>query len=172
MRHTVFGLLISLLMTTVAADAQAQMKEFVSAEGHFRVLMPGTPAVETHSVTFADSNASATMYMTSVDLGDDVTYAVMYYDYPPGVAFGTPQQILAKARDTSVSGKTLVSDKPIHLGRVPGRAYKVTLSDGNVMEARIYLVGQRLYDMVVGATPALIDGLDRKTFFDSFKIVK
>ena len=170
MRYRMLMMLAGVLLTAAAASAQTEMKEYVSAEGRFRVLMPGTPTIETQNVTYADSNASATMYMASVDLGDDATYAVSYYDYPPGVANGTPEQILAQARDASISGKTLVWDVPIALGRVPGRAYRAVLGDGNVMEFRIYLVGQRLYSMVVGATPKLFDGLDRKTFFDSFTI--
>ncbi len=173
MRCFFLSLLTSLLLVAATAvPAVAQTKEFVSKDGRFRVLMPGTPTTETHPVTFAGSDASATMTMVSVDLSDDVTYAVMYYDYPPGLATGTPQQALAQARDNSASGKTLVWDKAIHLGRAPGRAFKVVVGDGNVMEARDYLVGRRLYSTVVGATPALYDGLDRKTFLDSFKITK
>jgi hypothetical protein len=171
MRSFTLGLTLLLLMTGIAPSAQAQMKEFVSKDGRYRVLMPGAPGHETHIIKYKD-NASSTQDMSFVDIGDDVTYAVTYNDIPPGAMDGTSEQILVNTVHAATNDKTLVWNKAISLDGVPGRAYKAVNKSGGIFEARSYLVGQRLYQTAIGATPTKYDKLDRRTFFDSFKIIK
>jgi hypothetical protein len=171
MRRFTLGLTLLLAMTGIAPSAPAQMKEWVSKDGRYRVLMPGAPGHETQIIKYKN-NASATQDMSFVDVGDDVTYAVTYVDIPPGATDGTPEQILVNTVQTATNDKTVVWDKTISLDGVPGRAYKAVNKRGGIFEGRSYLVGQRLYQTMIAAMPIKYDKLDRRAFFDSFKIIK
>jgi hypothetical protein len=170
MRCSVLALTL-LLMTGATASAQAQMKEYVSKDGRYRVLMPGTPGHENQTIRYKNGT-SATQEMSSVDVGDEVTYAVMYHDIPPGATDGTPEQTMVNAVKAATRDRTLVWDKAISLNGVPGRSLKVISKSGSILEVRYYVSGQRFYQLVVGATPAKYNQLDLPTFFDSFKIIK
>ena len=49
----------------------------------------------------------------------NVSYMLMYNDYPPDVANLTADVMLERFRDGAVSGKTLLSDEVISLNGVP-----------------------------------------------------
>jgi uncharacterized protein (TIGR03067 family) len=83
---------------------------------------------------------------------------------------------LDKARDLftrDLKGKDLkgkvVSEKDIKLGKYPGRAFDIKVA-GEIVRARIYLTGTRMYQVTVTGSKELVDGADAKKFLDSLKI--
>jgi hypothetical protein len=170
----------------------APMRFFTSPEGHFSVTMPGTPVQGSEQAKLSE-DASITIYEFSISLAsDNISYLVMYNDYPAGYAEDAPQEVLARTRDGAVKTKTLNSDQVIELtvsagpdsasakdagdqGRstsgavVPGRAFTSTDTDGYHYSVRQYLRGKRLYQLIVvsnkGYTASQTD-----EFMNSFKI--
>jgi len=131
-----------------AAQATATMQTFTSADGRFSVLLPGTPKQETQQVSLQGGGAS-TLYEFSVDLeNDNVTYMVMYNDYPANYANEAPQTTLARTRDGAAKDKTLTSDTAIDLNGVPGRAFTLTDKDGWLYSVHQFLNGKRLYQLI------------------------
>jgi len=151
------------------ASIPAGMQPYTSDAGRFSVLFPGTPAQKTQQIAL-EGGASSTLFQTWVGLEDDnVAYMVFYNDYPPGYATGAPQAVLEAVRDGVVKGKTLLTDEPIDLNGVPGRAFTATDTDGLNYTVHEFLVGKRLYQLMVASSkdhPATMTD----AFLNSFKI--
>lgn len=170
----------------------APMRLFTSSEGRFSVMMPGTPVRDSQQAKLNDSD-SVTIYQFSISLAsDNISFLVMYNDYPAGYAEDAPQAVLARTRDGAMKSKTLNSDQAIEMtvsagpdtssskdaadqGRstagavVPGRAFTATDTDGYHYIVRQFLHGKRLYQLIVvsnkGYTASQTD-----EFMNSFRI--
>jgi hypothetical protein len=158
-----------LLIAGTASAADSQMQPFVSAEGRFSVLMPGTVQSGQKLHQFKDGKtAPEYRFWVTQDHGN-VAYMVMYSDIPAGAPGDKAPQVLEKIRDAIVAGKTVLADSPIELNGVPGRAIKVKLPDGLIVEAHEFLAGSRQYQLLVSSSeghPAT--QIDQ--FMNSFKI--
>ncbi len=164
---------LALLFTGAAAAAEPQLQQFVSQAGRFSVLMPGTPKPETQLITLKGGE-KVTLYQFSISLdNDNVTYMVMYNDWPPNYANGPAQTQLKASRDGSVAsagaGAKLLSDSVINLNGVPGRAFTVQNNDGYHFTARDYLMNHRLYQVLTVASKGH-SAVNRDAFMNSFKI--
>jgi hypothetical protein len=162
-------LVSSLLVAGVAlADAPA-MQSFASSDGRFSVQFPGSPKQEKEAIPLQGSDTS-TLFEFYVELEDNnVSYMVMYNDYPEGYATGAPQDVLANVRDGSVKNKTMTSDAEISLNGVPGRAFTATDSKGWSYSVHQFLSGKRLYQLIVVSNkdhPAPLT----EQFMNSFRI--
>ena len=170
----------------------APMQFFTSSEGHFSVMMPGTPVQNTEQAKLS-GDASIDIHEFTISLANDnISYLVMYNDYPAGYAEDAPEAVLARTRDGAVKTKTLNSDQAIELpvsaapdsanakdagdqGRptasavVPGRAFTSTDSDGYFYSVRQYLRGKRLYQLIVVANKGYTAS-QTDEFMNSFKI--
>ncbi|MGH9599194.1 MAG: hypothetical protein ACRD27_04985 [Terracidiphilus sp.] len=130
-------------------QATATMQTFTSNDGRFSVLLPGSPTQKALSFPLP-SGAASNIYEFWVVLdNDNVTYIVMYNDYPPNYANDGAQNVLARTRDGAAKGKTLTSDVAIDLNGVPGRAFTVTGKDGSLYSVHQFLNGKRLYQLIV-----------------------
>ena len=105
-------------------------------------------------------------------------YYVSYADYPAEIIEQSdPIKILEGSRDgasQSVSGK-VTSDKPISLDRHPGREITVEGKDENgqsvTIKSRIFLVDNRLYQIMVISPQRNFDNNAADTFLQSFKLL-
>jgi hypothetical protein len=124
------------------------MQTFTSAEGRFTIQFPGTPMQDSATAS------AGTLYKFSVSSDDNnIDYMVTYSDNPNFVN-RAPQDILLGARDgavKAVDGATLTSDAAIDLNGVPGRAFTTTDKDGGSYATHIFLVGNRLYQLLVAS---------------------
>lgn len=148
----------------------ATFTEFVSEEGGFSVSMPGTPTEETQSIPTEAGDIE--IHMFSIESGS-TAYLVGYSDYPPDVIeIVDSDMLLDSARDGAVGDGALLSEKSITLGDYPGRELTVETSDEGIMVyARVYLVGNRLYQVVVSTgDDALTE--EMRGFLDSFKLLE
>jgi hypothetical protein len=159
-----------LLCPGLSAQDENQLRKFVSQEGRFSVLIPGTPQTDSQSVALSGGSQSTTLYQYWVELeNDNVSYMVMYNDYPPGFVKDTPQTALTRTRDGAVKGKTLLTDREINLNGVPGREFTAAGPDGYSYEVRQYLKDQRLYQLIV-VTNKNFEAKVRTAFMNSFEI--
>jgi hypothetical protein len=168
-RAALVALLILFCRGASAADAPAKWQTFVSEEGGFSVLFPGTPRP---IVDPPDPNGTKS-HQFLVELGR-TAYIVGYTDYKFGTFVGhTPQQVLDNARDKLVKGQPvkLLEDKAIALAGRAGREVAFEEKDGFTQIYDLYLVGDRLYQ-VISAGPK---GHDKSAaairFRDSFRFI-
>lgn len=151
-RATLALLLVCAAAAPIAAAPGAGWKEYSSAEGGFAVLMPGEPELE---------NAT-----TKTDLGDvaihtvkcvagDVLCVVKYYD-APAVTDATREKFLDDNCDGFVRGANLLRKgdaRRVALGENPGREVVGETQDGGAqLTARYYVVGKRVYLVMVGSS--------------------
>jgi TonB family protein len=126
-------------------------KTFESAEGRFSIQFPGTPKVGTEPL---DSAGQVVLHKSS--LTTKAEYGVIYADYPMKIeGAAAAKQILDDGAKGAVAGisSELLSISEISLYGNPGRALKERMKDGAVMQARMFLVGQRLYQIAITLPP-------------------
>jgi hypothetical protein len=142
---------------------------FINQEGRFSAIFAGTPKKDSSVVPLAGGE-STTINSFTVTLDDsNDSYTLIYNDYPADYANGDPQAVLTSLRDGSITGKTLLSDNPITLGGVPGRAFTSIDGHGWIFTVHQFLKGKRLYQLIVVGTayhPAYLSD----QFLSSFKI--
>jgi TonB family protein len=162
-----------------SAEANAESwKRFVSPDGHFAILFPGPPRISEETI----NSPAFSFVIHKTQLTTFAEYGVIYGDYPKSIVDRTPVDVLmeqgAKAAIAEVNSQ-LLSINPITVNGYPGRALKERMSDGTIMQAKMVLVGQRLYQVAIttpkeeGTDPARVGFYNStaKKFLDSFEIV-
>lgn len=144
-------------------------QSFASTEGRFTVLMPGTPQPRTQNVSTPAGNITFYAHFWE---DRSAAYGVAYSDFPQGlIQSANVEALLNGARDgaaANVSG-TLVSERRIGLSGHPGREIEIRIS-GGIVKARIYLVGSRLYQLIVVEQSGTESSANQARFFDSFQL--
>lgn len=164
-----------LFVTSVVVFAVgcSEPHQYDSSAGKFSVEFPGKPEEQSQTVQTEVGSIKLNIVMYEKR---NSAYLVMYCDYPADhVQAAGSDVILEGACEGAVSNirGTLVSQEPITIGDHPGREIKATAStDGNQVElrSRIYLVGNRLYQVIVSATPGGTKDSVANRFVDSFKL--
>ena len=172
-----FSLLWILLLCSAVVPAVTQtsttpavtMKEFKGPDGHFSIMMPGTPSYETQDVPL-QGGVKAQMNEWYVETDNhNISYMLMYNDYPPAYANGAPADMLIKFRDGATADKTLLTDQVITLGGIPGRAFTTKDKDGWLYDVHHFFLNKRLYQLIIVTAPGYT-ATYRDAFMDSFKI--
>jgi hypothetical protein len=140
---------VALALVAGAVAACGQLMFYTSNEGRFSVQFPvGEVKQDTEQVNLKGGDTT-TLHEFWVEQGEgNISYMVMYSDYPPDYANREPQQVLAGTRDGAVKNKTLLSDIEISLNGVPGREFTAKDDNWNYT-VRQYLKGKRLYQLIV-----------------------
>jgi len=168
---TCVGLLVC---AAVAADkpSKFQWNKFASPEGRFEILMPGE--VKQFPVEIENEFGSSVLHM-NVGTWDQTMLVVHWVDYPPDVARDLPEQLLDDSREGALDnlGGKLVSEKPIKLGRYEGRELLIEVAkQDRLFRARVYLVGNRLYQTVLFGPPKAVKSKEARRYLDSFKLIE
>lgn len=169
LKSIVLGFALALLAT--AGVAAQGWSEYRSAEGGYRVDMPGTPELEMDPIEMQDQQVP--MMQAIVGL-PEATYLAAYMDFPAGMIRGLPpQKVLENARDGAADGFELRSDRALTVADKPAREFVIEQPEGVILVMRAVLVGERLYQMVVVTIPpgGTADRPDTRRFIDSFTLV-
>ncbi|NTV92470.1 MAG: hypothetical protein HGA72_04080 [Chlorobiaceae bacterium] len=167
--------LFVLLFFLFLADAQqAFCIEFSSREGAFSIVLPGEPVQTKKPVHTAFGVLDEHQFSR-----DQNSYAclVTYSDYPEAVLLKItdPGKLLDSARDITISdvqGK-LVGESAIMLGSYPGRDVKIILQqDTAIVRGRLYLAGNRLYQILVLSSKEIAYSNEINQFLDSFRLLQ
>ena len=163
---------VAVLTLAGAARSQDDFQRFTSKAGGFTLLMPTEPKTQTQNLETAVGTITVTMYIAEKN---GAAYFASFNDYPAElVQKSDPQAILDGARDgavNNVKGK-LLNEKKIAIGSHPGRDITFEAVNGQYLaRSRMYLVNQRLYQIMVLAPreqglPAKID-----QYLDSFQLI-
>lgn len=152
-----------------AAGLPAGWQVFASPEGGFSVWLPRSPK---SSVTPSDSEVGKLdnhIFEVSLPSG---SFTVGYTDYPPEfIAQVDPEQMLDNVRDGELRGlkATLREDHPITLGDYTGREV-LAETESLVLKTRIYLIKNRLYQMIAITRTEAQLAAEGTTFLNSFQV--
>ena len=140
---------------------------FTSEEGHFSVMMPETPTDKAET-----TQSEHGPYTTHLFIVKDTTsvYLIGWVDYHPDFNFNRQQELEAN-RDNFVKGinaKLLTTRATIIDGY---SAIEFTAETGDrLFKSRVYMVGRRPYQIVIGSPKGQDDSINTNKFFNSFKI--
>ncbi|HEX7999862.1 MAG TPA: hypothetical protein VF528_15855 [Pyrinomonadaceae bacterium] len=139
---------------------------YSSNEGRFSVLLPVQPKVTSQPVDTAAGKLINNVIFSQTTMA---AYAVSYADYPQNNA--DPQQVLDSVRSGAITGikGTLISGKNIMHKGYPGREFQAS-TEGALYTSRIFLVNNRLYQMVVVAPANKSSADDINKFLTSFDL--
>lgn len=140
---------------------------FTSGSGRFSVLMPETP---TDKVETTQSDHGP--YTTHLFVVRDTTsvYLIGWVDYDASFNFNRQAELEAN-RDNFVKGitATLVTTKPTIIDGYNALEFVAETTD-RVFKSRVYMVGRRPYQIVIGSPKGFDDSVQTSRFFDSFKV--
>lgn len=160
------------LLTVTACAQQQNWFSMESKEGRFSVSMPGHPKeipqiintpvgeIDTHPLVLRRQNTA---------------FIVMYSDYPKEYFKDQDMKsILDSFRDGAVKNTqgTLLLEKILTLGPYPGREIIIATPNGEGTSTdRFFLVGNRLYQLIVACPKADRYSPDINQFLESFKLL-
>src|SRR3954452_18561992 len=141
--------------------------KFTSENGRFSVLMPEIPPEKTETVDSAHGP-----YTTHLFVVKDTTsvYLIGWVDYDPSFNFNRQAELEAN-RDNFVKGITarLVSTRPTVIDGYSAIEFTAE-TDDRVFKSRVFLVGRRPYQIVIGSPKGQDDSVNANRFFNSFKV--
>jgi len=154
-----------------APDDFQKWQEFVSPEGRFRVLMPGTPKFENSVVHTRLGSLPVKAY--DVESGD-WKFSVFYGDLDSaGLQEVSPEEWIDAVRDIYKvrSQANLLIERGLWLHGHKGKETRFELSVGWIVGRRMYSVNRRIY--TVNVSRKKHESLEAVIahFFDSFQIL-
>ena len=169
------ALLALCLAVLAGCGPRSEWQELAVPDGGFSVLMRGPPLVTPQHVDTPAGRMSAHLYSSD---RPDAYFAVGYTDFPLALAVGSePEKIFAGSRDTwvkRIQGR-LVSSSPLKLaGKYPGMQFTVegTYQERPaIVEGRLYLVDQRLYQVIALTRQGEMPQGIVNRYFESFKLI-
>lgn len=154
---TIFG-------TTHAEDA---WPEYRSIEGGFAVSFPGAPKLTNQTAPDGES-----IHSVVVDL-DKTAFLVLYTDYGTGTfAGGDPALALDQVRDRLVGDQKtqLRIERNFTFKSRPARELVIDDAHGSTQIYRLYIVGDRLYQVICGGPKGFETSPDAQRFENSFRL--
>ncbi len=140
--------------------------ELISNEGRFSVLLPRKPKKSFNKDQYVQ------MY-TFESVGGANKFAVSYFDAPmPMNDPAIKEQVFELGKKHHAKGR-LIESKNILLGEYPGKEYRYVLNlpRGAQYVVKVYLVGQRVYQLDFYTPDKKADFQDANKFFESFKLI-
>jgi TonB family protein len=165
------SLLICALSSLVRAQSASDWKEYSSAEGKFRILMPGEPSKKMRCK--GDDSPHSVTYVAKFE-DDKQTWTVAYFDAPVRPASA---EAIKKIFDRTCDYRTrsayhkIIDEKDQDFSGYPARDIKIRFDyDSERVElTKIVLVGQRVYEISVVTFVNSADAPDVHRYFDSFR---
>ena len=148
-----------------AMDASGWVK-FISDEGHFSVMVPETPTEKSDTVDSAHGPYTTHLFIVK----GTTVYLIGWVDYDPSFNFNRQAELEAN-RDNFVKGltATLVSTRATVVNGYSAIEFTAETTD-KIFKSRVFLVGRRPYQIVIGSPKGTDDTANVNRFFNSFKV--
>jgi hypothetical protein len=141
--------------------------QFRSDSGRFSVLMPEIPEEKAETT---DSEHGP--YTTHLFIVKDATsvYLIGWVDYDPSFNFNRQAELEAN-RDNFVKGVNarLLTSRPTVIDGYSALEFTAETED-RVFKSRVFMVGRRPYQLVIGSPKGMDDSVSLNRFFNSFKV--
>jgi hypothetical protein len=160
-----------------ATPLRLAQRSFVSEAGRFAIVAPGTLTESVQPVDLGFTTVD--MYTYAVEYNDSY-WAVHYNDYPPEIMTDADPAVVLDAATAAMAdelGGTIVADEPLTLEGYPGREIVVETDslDGSLplaIKVRLYLVGNRFYQVMVGYPQAATNQMTAiDNYLESFELL-
>lgn len=165
----------TLFTQTLRSLAVSQPQEFTSKSGGFSVMTPATLKESTQSTDTAIGPIDIHTFLAEVG---NRAYVVGYSDYPAEIMRQSdPEQILDGSRDGAADNLKgqVISENSLTLDNHPGREFVINATAQNnlkmTVKARIYLVKNRLYQVMLATPQNEFNPSDADAFLKSFKLL-
>jgi hypothetical protein len=149
-----------------AVDASGWVR-FNSDLGNFSVMMPEVQEDKTETTQSAHGP-----YTTHLFIVRDTTsvYLIGWVDYDPSFNFNRQAELEAN-RDNFVKGihAKLINSRPTVIDGYSALEFTAETND-RVFKSRVYMVGRRPYQIVIGSPKGQDDSATVNRFFNSFKV--
>jgi hypothetical protein len=151
----------------------AQSKEFTSQAGSFSVMAPAPLTEEVRSSDLPQVGKISIHIFTATK--GNKAYVVSYVDFPEQLQVDPEQRLDASSQGAAanLNGKLVVQSK-ISLGGNPGREIVVDANRNGrdaTLKARIYVVHNRLYQVMVVAPKGEVSNDEIMKYLESFKLI-
>jgi hypothetical protein len=144
--------------------------EYRTENGRFRAQLPGTPTVQKSSIAIGGGETAPTIEALVRTPG--VTYQLATIAYPQRVSqSASADRMLDYFRNNMSAGYTYKNEKPLTLGRVPGREFLMVESNGRNSAVRLFWSRGTLYTLTVTGGAGIETRPDTRKFLESFEAV-
>ncbi|MEK6256075.1 MAG: hypothetical protein N2C13_02000 [Chloroflexota bacterium] len=151
---------------------QVGWREFTSQAGGFSIMMPGDPDEQSQlTATEFGTTEAVTFIVDNPGAG----YSAIYANYPTGLIQAYPVGVILDGISFGVvtqSEGELVRNSTITFDGYEGRELEIAAPIGeSILRVRIYLIGNRVYQISVVTSAVRQSSEDTVRFFDSFKLL-
>ena len=168
-----FCSLLLVALSTLTLTAQEKKAEpFVSKEGKFSVLLPDKPSEKKNKVKIGDREVDLVIFAVNQK---GSALVVSYSDFPKDKIGADKEKFIAERIEANVAGLKgkVSSNEKLTLGAAkhPGREVRVDLAEKKqVYRARMFLVGERVYQVVALGSDEFVKSKTVDDYFASFKV--
>jgi len=147
-------------------DASGWVK-FISDTGRFSVMMPDTPTEKSETTDSTHGPYTTHLFVTKAEAS---VYLIGWVDYDPSFNFNRQAELEAN-RDNFVKGisATLVSTRATVINGYSAIEFTAEAGD-RIFKSRVFMVGRRPYQIVIGSPKGTDDTANVNRFFNSFKV--
>lgn len=144
--------------------------KFTSDDGRFSVLMPEAPAEKTETTDSAHGPYTTHLFVVKASTEMPSVFLIGWVDYDPSFNFNRQAELEAN-RDNFVKGVNakLLSTHPTVINGYSAIEFAAE-TDDRVFKSRVFMVGRRPYQIVIGSPKGLDDTEYVNRFFNSFKV--
>ena len=142
--------------------------KFTSPEGRFSVFMPGKPTNEVKTTPSTDIGPYTTRLYRLIQRPH--VFLIGYVDYDPSFNFDVHAE-LEMNRDNFVTGlqATLLTTQMRTINGYLAIEFTAETAE-RFFSSRVYMVGRRPYQIVIGSPKGVDDSININRFFNSFKV--
>ena len=165
--------IVCLVLTSASAQDKPAWKTFTSKEGRFSVLLPGEPKETKQNIGSADKMVIQTQYL--IEQGN-LGYLVSFQDTPGLEKPEMHAKVLDNGRDGAVknlNGKLLSETKLTLDKKYIGLECLIDVPKfKGLYRLRMFIVGDRLYQLVVLGPKEVVTSKESDQYLDSFQLTK
>jgi len=146
--------------------------QLTSYRGGFSVMMPGPPEIVIDQLPRESGGMNVYLYRYE-DPDKRQLYIVSFFDYPrEHIPDGDDEYFNALiAQSVQHFNGLLLKEEKISSPQINGREIHLRAEDEQILRIRFYLVGRRLYQVILGAKDLKAFSAQNEAYFHSFRLL-